>query len=543
MKIKSNFLVISNYNNDVAWVSEYTDTYTIYDRSEVSTLSKNDPRVIQSPNVGYNLYDYFTFIIDHYDNLPDCTIFAKGNVFPRHITREYFDNIANNTFFTPIEDYRMHKEQWPVCFFSSDGGFCEINNSWYLRHHKTKYFHSYNDFLKFCFVDPIIPRYIRFAPGANYIVPKANIRKLPKIFYENLKFFISYAKLPGEAHIIERMLHTLWTSTFDVHPSMLTALTESSLEKIPEPIIKKFFNKVKKVLLLTRNNLRSKTQKNLSPIAISEIKEYRKKIQLYDIFTYNGEADMLEIRLNMLYDVVDQFIIVEASTTFSGLHKPLYFKEQRERFAPFLEKIAYVVIDDYPNDTALYALANESDNIPKDGPEHWRREFYQKESIKKALSDLKDDDICFIGDVDEIWNPAIVIDYTKNDIFKLRQEVYTYYLNNKSNEPWAGTLVTKYKNIKHSCLNHLRSKDKTIYTYIENGGWHFTNMGGVSEVRRKLNDSYTAESYNTSTVQNSLEIRFGESDYMGRKYTYRTDETSLPQYVLDNKIKYKELFK
>ena len=241
---------------------------------------------------------------------------------------------------------------------------------------------------------------------------------------------------------------------------------------------------------------------------------------------------------------MDQFVIVEAPTTFSGLKKPLYFDEQKERFAPFLDKIKYFVIDDYPNDEEILRLADESSNVPKNGPEHWRREFYQNESIKKALTHLQDNDICFIGDVDEIWNPEILIDYTKDDIFKLRQKVYTYYLNNRSNEPWAGTLVTKYKNIKNNCLNHLRTKGKTKYIYIENGGWHFTSIGGIDEVRRKLNDSYTKDSYNTNEVQEKLEERFGKKDYVGRnKFKFWIDEKDLPKYILDNKEKYKKLLK
>ena len=189
-------------------------------------------------------------------------------------------------------------------------------------------------------------------------------------------------------------------------------------------------------------------------------------------------------------------------------------------------------------------MADSSSNVPKNGPEHWRREFYQKESIKKALIHLNNEDICFIGDVDEIWNPEVLIDYTKDDIFKLRQNVYTYYLNNRSSEPWAGTIVTKYKNIKNNCLNHLRTKGKTKYVYLQNGGWHFTSMGGINEVRRKLNDSYTPESYNTAEVQNNLEQRFGTEDYIGRnKFKFWVNESDLPKYILDHKEKYKNLFK
>lgn len=221
-KIQRNFLVVSSYHNDLTWVPEYTDNYLVYDRSEHEVYPPHLDRskIRKQPNVGYNIYDYCTYIIEHYDALPDCVIFTKGNVFPRHVTESVFQRLMNNAYFTPIEDFHMHRPQFPIAFFSSDGGFCEINNSWYLQHHETKYFHDYNDFLRYCFQNPVIPRYIRFAPGGNYVIPKENILKLPKVFYENLRTFVSHCQLPGEAHIIERSLHTLWTANFPINPSM-----------------------------------------------------------------------------------------------------------------------------------------------------------------------------------------------------------------------------------------------------------------------------------------------------------------------------------
>lgn len=238
-KIQDTLLVVNTYRNDLSWLPRRTSNYLVYDRSEnpiyPPTIDSN--KIIRSPNIGYNIYDYCTYIIDHYDHLPERVMFTKGNVFPRHISEREFDRLANNTYFTPIEDYRMHQVSWPTSFFSSDGGFCEINNSWYLRHHSTKYFHSYNDFITFCFKNPVIPRYLRFAPGANYIVPRENILKLPKVFYENLRTFVSHDQLPGEAHIIERSLFTLWTCNFEISESMMKPIDSSFSAKPMPPTI------------------------------------------------------------------------------------------------------------------------------------------------------------------------------------------------------------------------------------------------------------------------------------------------------------------
>lgn len=292
----------------------------------------------------------------------------------------------------------------------------------------------------------------------------------------------------------------------------------------------------------------------------TEISEYRKRIKIYDVFTFFNELDLLEIRLNILYPHVDYFVIVESTQTFSGLPKDLVFQSHRERFSRFKDKIIYYAIDNTPTDELdlrarlfnpnissldkeIIASTLTSDAFPKEVV-HWLKEFYQKESIKKALTNLSDNDICFISDVDEIWNPDAKIDFRKDDIFKLRQLVYTYYLNNRSSESWAGTLVTKYKNIKHHCLNHLRNATKTKYVYIKNGGWHFTNQGGAEQIRNKIEASYSQDDFNNDSIKSNIERRMSKNqDYIGRKFKFRIDEKKLPKYILDNKEKYSKYFK
>ena len=40
-------------------------------------------------------------------------------------------------------------------------------------------------------------------------------------------------------------------------------------------------------------------------------------MKIYDCFTFFNELDLLEIRLNELNEVVDYFVLVEATTTHS----------------------------------------------------------------------------------------------------------------------------------------------------------------------------------------------------------------------------------
>lgn len=258
---------------------------------------------------------------------------------------------------------------------------------------------------------------------------------------------------------------------------------------------------------------------------------------IYDCFLYNGEADILEIRLNVLKKHVDLFVIGESPITFSGKPKPLYYIDQEKRFLDITDKIRYYVVDDYPNDKELNDMAWSSPNVSNI---HWHREFYQRESIKKAMVDFKDDDVCFIGDVDEIWNPNadLGVDWSISHYYKLRQIVYAYFLNNKSDERWAGTFMAQYKNIKDECINHLRSGslDK-----IKDGGWHFTSIGGVEEMKRKI-ESYGHQEFNTLFIKDNLKNTIAKGqDFIGRNFVYETDESSWPKYLKDNREKYKHL--
>ena len=241
--VQMNFLCISSYNNDLEWVKNYLNPHIIYDKVwnggvvdndnsgtlPPSNLKEKYPEyniVNGSPN-GYNISDYMTFIVDHYDNLPDVTAFIKGNIVGRHVSQKVFDKVINNKTFTPIEDWEMHDQTQlslrnGYAMMSCDGGWMETNDSWYLNHpkHPTKYFRSYNDFLKFCFKNPVLPKYVRFPTGGNFVVPKEYILKYDKIFYENLKKFTDHARVSGEGQMIERALFTIWMCNFEVNDTM-----------------------------------------------------------------------------------------------------------------------------------------------------------------------------------------------------------------------------------------------------------------------------------------------------------------------------------
>jgi beta-1,4-mannosyl-glycoprotein beta-1,4-N-acetylglucosaminyltransferase len=91
---------------------------------------------------------------------------------------------------------------------------------------------------------------------------------------------------------------------------------------------------------------------DLLPCLVSQMKSLGlmtetldKPVRIFDGFTFNDEFDILEIRMNELYQVVDYFIVVEAPWTLQNTPKPLYFQQNKERFKKFEKQIIHVIVN------------------------------------------------------------------------------------------------------------------------------------------------------------------------------------------------------
>lgn len=226
---------------------------------------------------------------------------------------------------------------------------------------------------------------------------------------------------------------------------------------------------------------------------------------------------MFDIRYNILKDYVDKFIVVEALETFSGSPKMPQFQHEGD-------KVVHCII----HSEKYRSQAQNSPNTGN-GEHYWIREFMQKEALHDALLGTRNDDIVFISDVDEIWNPEILDKVQGDAVYKPKQLPYMYYLNQRTDEDWlgwTGTVVTRYRNIKDACINHLRTDSMTDYEVVENGGWHFNSLGGKEKKR---------EAFKHPVYEN-------DTEWARREINMRIDESDLPQYLLDNKSLYKKYF-
>ncbi len=281
----------------------------------------------------------------------------------------------------------------------------------------------------------------------------------------------------------------------------------------------------------------------------------------YDCFNFFNELDVLEVRLNTLYDYVDYFVIVESSVTHSGEDKPFYFEENKERYSKFIDKIIHFKVHDTPNDftnlpkTDNFELNNIYDYIIKQTNRFNRRtqpdygrDFFQKECIRRPLINCEDGDIILFSDLDEIPNPEIIknindLDLTK--IYSLNQITYYYYINVLKQRDWYGTKILTYKKLKGLSLNEVRG-DTSLSIKLPNGGWHFSFMGGKEMVKKKIL-SYSARdlAMRNNRVIDSIENNINnliDPFFRGKLELVQIDN-SYPEYLLNNLDKYSHLVK
>lgn len=276
---------------------------------------------------------------------------------------------------------------------------------------------------------------------------------------------------------------------------------------------------------------------------------------VYDCFQFFNELDILKLRMHVLNDVADRFVISESTVTFSGEKKPLYFQENREMFAPFADKIIHKVVDDTPMDVSAFM-----------------RDSHQKCAVARGLVGARPEDIVIFSDVDEIPNPEavkrVLADFDDSKIYALAQRNFYCYLDMEetsgnllsitgefegitgSDRKWLGTKICSYKMLSSYTTEQLRDKaQKPLMVRVPDGGWHFSYMGGGREesveerVKYKIKSAAHQEYNNRSTLSRVKKNIRNHQDILGRESRFEIvpiDE-SYPVYLREHLEEYRYL--
>jgi beta-1,4-mannosyl-glycoprotein beta-1,4-N-acetylglucosaminyltransferase len=138
-------------------------------------------------------------------------------------------------------------------------------------------------------------------------------------------------------------------------------------------------------------------------------KNHTRYYNIYDCFTFFNELELLEIRLNTLYDYVDKFVIVEATKSHTNQPKELFFENNKEKFKQFSDKIIHIIVDEFPPIIQEWFAQDIYENNEKKG--NWGLENFQRNQIMKGLIDANDEDVIIITDLDEIPVPERIAEY------------------------------------------------------------------------------------------------------------------------------------
>ena len=276
---------------------------------------------------------------------------------------------------------------------------------------------------------------------------------------------------------------------------------------------------------------------------------------------------MYEIRLNILNDNVEKFIVTESTYSHSGQKKNLNF--DINNYPKFKDKIIHVVIDKEPE-----GIVPENNNPTLQRSNSLKRIALSYDESLGALSDADDNDLILLSDNDEIPNlNSLQFQNNKNDIILFNQLFFYYKFNLLYDKMiWPGTKGCKKKKLKSlSWLRNIKLKKypfwrlDTLFSHtkyidiniIKDGGWHFTNMKTPEDMYEKFmnfghHDEFKLSGLTIEKIRDKVknkELFYNhfldssnqnkwESDYKLKKIEIK----NLPKYLINNEEKYKKWF-
>tara|TARA_Y100000590_G_scaffold6699_1_gene8685 strand:+ start:185 stop:979 length:795 start_codon:yes stop_codon:yes gene_type:complete len=260
---------------------------------------------------------------------------------------------------------------------------------------------------------------------------------------------------------------------------------------------------------------------------------------------YFDEDLMLDLRLNILNENVDKFIIAEATRDHAGNEKKLNFN--LKNFSKFENKIQYLVVDDVP--------INVKSKKKNWSANHWRDQ-HQRNAMARGFENCDDEDLIMISDIDEIPDPKKMSEFKiQNKYACFMQKNFQSKLNllNVTDKYWMGTKICQKKFLRSpQWLRDIKTKKRPFWKFykpktpqlILDGGWHFSFLKKPKDIAKKI-ISYSHQEFNKDEFINEKKIEKrieNKQDLFNRNIKYEKIEidSSFPKYIFDNKTMYKD---
>jgi beta-1,4-mannosyl-glycoprotein beta-1,4-N-acetylglucosaminyltransferase len=259
---------------------------------------------------------------------------------------------------------------------------------------------------------------------------------------------------------------------------------------------------------------------------------------IYDCFQYFNEDHMVDLRLNVLNQYVDFFVISESTKTHQGKNKKINFNI--EKFPKFKNKIKFIVAD-----------YDKEINFKKHTGGESPVEQHQRNSLIEGIKNASPEDLIILSDSDEIPDLTKLKDIRKDKKFiAFSQKMFMYKLNlqNMDESNWIGSKITKKKNITSMQeLRNLKFKNYPFWRLDKNnlqtikGGWHFSYLQTPEQILNKIKSFSHGEFNNDDINEKKIEKKILQNeDIFGRGITLKKIQldANFPDYILKNKNKF-----
>jgi beta-1,4-mannosyl-glycoprotein beta-1,4-N-acetylglucosaminyltransferase len=239
---------------------------------------------------------------------------------------------------------------------------------------------------------------------------------------------------------------------------------------------------------------------------------------IIDAFMFFNEVELLEGRLEYLYDTVDVFLIAESNITHSGKPKAYNYRDNQLRYIRFEDKIRYIQVELDPAEFATQHLPDQTDYSSA----HWQIENLQRNRLQSVLAEYPADSVVMISDLDEIPNrnriaDAAALAATGNATLSFEQRAFYYNFHQYQVAPWPGTVISRLDQVLGLSVQHFRD-NRYNFPRIADGGVHLSYWGGAERIQTKL-ASFAHQEYNRSeyTALDTIAARVARGeDLFGR---------------------------
>lgn len=236
--------------------------------------------------------------------------------------------------------------------------------------------------------------------------------------------------------------------------------------------------------------------------------------KVIDTFIYNGDP-ILNLRLHLLFPVVDEFFLVEAEYTHSGLKKEeLFVHKHAALLEAYSEKVTIVIVPQFPTAPTEWLEAHKGVSFMQGGLKNWFRETYHRDYVQQQILDKYKGSpfILLACDVDEIPKPNVVEDIRQlhkelrcKGPVHLSMEMFYYNFAWVKKSRWCSAFVlTETSFTSDTSLSTIRTGQPQ--TIIPDAGWHASFFFNLDGIQRKLR-SFAHQEYCTEQTTDKTYIQ------------------------------------